>query len=67
MSALLILAVLYFVPTIIALRRGHRQALSIALLNFFLGWTIVGWVCALVWSATAKPQPIIIQQVGPAQ
>jgi hypothetical protein len=23
---------------------------SILLLNFFLGWTMIGWVVALVWS-----------------
>ncbi len=43
---------LYFLPTIIALLRGHRNALAIFLLNFFLGWTFIGWVVALVWSAT---------------
>jgi len=42
----------YFLPTIIALLRGHRNALAIFLLNFFLGWTFIGWVVALVWSAT---------------
>ncbi|WP_422389767.1 superinfection immunity protein [Bradyrhizobium septentrionale] len=25
--------------------------MAILLLNFFLGWTLVGWVAALVWSA----------------
>ncbi len=43
---------LYFLPTIIALLRGHRNALAIFLLNFFLGWTFIGWVVALVWSVT---------------
>lgn len=43
---------LYFLPTIIALLRGHRNSLAIFLLNFFLGWTFFGWVVALVWSAT---------------
>jgi len=42
----------YFLPTIIALLRRHRNALAIFLLNFFLGWTFIGWVVALVWSAT---------------
>ena len=44
--------VVYFLPTIIALTRGHRNALAIFLLNFFLGWTFIGWVVALVWSVT---------------
>jgi hypothetical protein len=48
----IILLSIYFLPTIIALLRGHRNALAIFLLNFFLGWTFFGWVVALVWSAT---------------
>ena len=48
----LLLLSLYFLPTIIALLRRHRNALAIFLLNFFLGWSFIGWVVALVWSAT---------------
>ena len=55
----LILAVLvavYFVPGLIAYKRNHANAVSIMLLNLFLGWTLIGWVAALVWSASAtKP------------
>ena len=42
----------YFLPTIIALARGHKNALAIALLNLFLGWTFIGWVVSLVWAVT---------------
>ena len=43
--------VLYFLPTII----GHnkRNAVGIFLLNFFLGWTIIGWIIALIWACTS--------------
>ena len=44
--------VFYFLPTIIALMRRQRNSLAIFLLNFFLGWTFIGWVVALVWSVT---------------
>ena len=44
--------VFYFLPTIIALARRQRNSLAIFLLNFFLGWTFIGWVVALVWSVT---------------
>ena len=47
---LLMIAGVYFLPTIIALLRGKRNAFAIAMLNLFLGWTFVGWVVALVWS-----------------
>jgi len=42
--------VFYFLPTIIALVRSKRDAFSIFLLNFFLGWALIGWIIALVWA-----------------
>jgi len=42
--------VLYFLPSIIALTRSKRDLLGIFLLNFFLGWTFIGWIVALVWA-----------------
>jgi hypothetical protein len=41
---------LYFLPTIIAFARHHRNAVAIFLLNLLAGWTFLGWVGALVWS-----------------
>ncbi len=41
---------IYFIPTIIGLRK--RNAAAIFILNLFLGWTFVGWVIALVWAFT---------------
>jgi T4 superinfection immunity protein len=43
--------VLYFLPSIIALARGKRDTLAIFLLNLFLGWSVIGWIVALVWAA----------------
>ena len=43
----------YFLPSIIALIRKHRNESAIAILNLFLGWTFIGWVIALVWAFTA--------------
>jgi hypothetical protein len=51
---LLALAVLvYFIPTIVAGKRGHPNGTPIFLLNLFLGWTALGWLAALIWSASA--------------
>lgn len=50
---------LYIFPTIVAGSRGHHNTAAIFILNLFLGWTLLGWVGALVWAATAvtpKPQ-----------
>jgi hypothetical protein len=45
-------AVLYFLPTIIASSRGHKNVGAIFALNLLLGCTFIGWVVALVWSFT---------------
>ncbi|MCL2615324.1 MAG: superinfection immunity protein [Dehalococcoidia bacterium] len=41
---------IYFLPTIIAVLRHHRNALAVFLVNLFFGWTFIGWVIALIWS-----------------
>ena len=43
---------IYFAPTLLALVRHKRNTLSIFLLNLFLGWTLIGWIIALVWAST---------------
>ncbi|WP_221227707.1 superinfection immunity protein [Rhodocyclus tenuis] len=52
LATIALLILVYFVPAIVAYRRGHHQRNAIAILNLFLGWTLLGWVGALVWSAT---------------
>jgi Superinfection immunity protein len=44
--------VLHFLPFIIALLRHHHDTAAIFILNLLLGWTVIGWVIALVWSFT---------------
>ncbi|TRZ50036.1 superinfection immunity protein [bacterium] len=41
---------IYFLPTLIAFLRQHKNSLAIFLLNLLLGWTVLGWVASLVWS-----------------
>lgn len=50
--ALLLAVVLYFVPSIVALVRG-RQGASVIVINFFLGWTLIGWVAALALAVSS--------------
>lgn len=50
------LLALYFIPGIIALLRAHHNKIAIFVLNLLLGWTLLGWVVALVWSFTAPQQ-----------
>ena len=58
---------LYFLPAIIAFGRQHQHRVPILLVNLFLGWTLIGWVAALVWSAmpvtvTNRPPPLPVAQ-----
>lgn len=41
---------LYFLPFIVALCLSKRNKAGIFILNLFLGWTLLGWVGALVWA-----------------
>lgn len=54
----------YFFPSIEALIRKSPDALSIAMLNLFLGWTVVGWVVALVWSVRAVKTEDKVDHLG---
>jgi Superinfection immunity protein len=51
-----IAVVLYWAPTIVAWKRKHHNAVAIALLNLFFGWTIIVWIAALIWSATSSSE-----------
>ncbi|HEX8816015.1 MAG TPA: superinfection immunity protein [Terriglobales bacterium] len=42
--------VFYFLPAILAFARNKRDSTAILVLNLLLGWTVIGWVIALVWS-----------------
>lgn len=46
-------ALIYFLPAVVAERRGHHQKQAILLLNLFFGWSVIGWLVALIWAATA--------------
>jgi ABC-type transport system involved in cytochrome c biogenesis permease component len=45
-----VLIPLYFLPTFLG--RNKRQRVPIFVLNLLLGWTLLGWVGALVWALT---------------
>lgn len=45
---------LYFLPTIIGAARHKTNLVGIFLVNFFLGWSIIGWVIALVWAVSTE-------------
>lgn len=58
---------IYLIPTGVAMLRNHHNAGAIFALNLFLGWTVIGWVGALVWSLTSPPpaQQQVVVNVQP--
>lgn len=48
--AFVITVLAYFVPTLVAYLRKHRNRQVIGWLNLLFGWTGIGWVLCLVWS-----------------
>jgi hypothetical protein len=60
-----VLLALYFLPTGIAYVRKHQNLLAVGIVNLALGWTLLGWIAALVWAVmnTQTPNP----DLGPAQ
>jgi len=53
-SVIFFVPALYLLPTYEAWRKEHVNLSAIALLNIFLGWSLIGWVVAMVW-AFKKP------------
>ena len=49
---IIVVGVVYHVPSVVALVRDHPSKGAIIALNILLGWTLLGWVGALVWSLT---------------
>ena len=48
---------IFFVPTIVAFKRSHRNRWLILLMNIF-GATIILWIIALVWALNKFDDPV---------
>jgi hypothetical protein len=46
--------ILYLLPTIIAYLRKKSNLTIIFLVNFFLGWSLVGWIVSLIWALSSE-------------
>lgn len=60
----LIAVAIYMLPTICAFAMNHGSKLGITILNLFLGWTLIGWLVALVWTFfdPSRPRVVVVDQ-----
>lgn len=52
---LLVGVAMYMLPAIVAHKREHHNASAITVLTILAGWTVLGWVVAMVWAFTSRP------------
>ncbi len=50
MPILLSVLLLYLLPSIVAFGCSLDERYPIALVNVLLGWTVLGWIGALIWA-----------------
>lgn len=50
--------ILYLIPAMIAQSRRISNVNGVAILNFLLGWTVIGWIAALIWAVSEKPKQL---------
>lgn len=46
---------LYFLPTVLAFKRQTPNRMSVGVIDFFFGWTLLGWVVALAMALSNAP------------
>lgn len=65
MLTLAVLVLLYFLPSILA--RNKPSFVAILLVNFFLGWTVLGWFAVLIWALAEHEVPrVVVIPAAPA-
>lgn len=52
-----VVVIVYLLPSLLALMRRHRSLPAIVFVNTVLGWTVVGWFWAMIWSLTGNVRP----------
>ncbi|HEY2954155.1 MAG TPA: superinfection immunity protein [Candidatus Eisenbacteria bacterium] len=46
----------YLLPTIVAGVRKKKNLPKIVLVNVLLGWSVIGWIVAMVWAVSSEPE-----------
>ncbi len=56
---------LHFLPTFIAGSRHVHNFWWIFIINFFFGWTLIGWIAALIWALNDRPRSTYVYMPPP--
>lgn len=51
-ASFFLIIIIYFLPTLVAMNRKRDNTTAIFALNLLGGWTMIGWLVALVWATT---------------
>jgi hypothetical protein len=51
---LMLILILYLLPTLIAFGREHPRRGEIAVVNIVVGWTLIGWIIVFLWAALGR-------------
>ncbi|HEX3953112.1 MAG TPA: superinfection immunity protein [Stellaceae bacterium] len=54
---LILIVIIYMLPTLIAFARDIRPRRGVTILNIVLGWTLVGWLIAFFWASLTPTIP----------
>ncbi len=54
---LVVVGLLYVLPTMLAWVRKSRRRWKITAINLLLGWTVIGWIAAMVMTYVYEPPP----------
>jgi len=61
---MLVSLLLYFLPAFLARKRSDFTAIFV--LNLLAGWTVIGWIVALVWALSSGQQRQVAVPAQPA-
>lgn len=52
--AVILGVLVYVIPTLVAWSMSSKGIRWVAIINVLLGWTVIGWIIALIWALVAS-------------
>jgi hypothetical protein len=64
-AALFLVLYIYFLPTIIAIRKSSPYKAAAIIVNILFGVTLLGWIIALVLASKQPQQVVVVYNTPP--